>query len=91
MEIRSLQQRHREVSVAAPRQLTQVIKLGYMLTVSELVIRVALERAESRGAHYRTDYPEEDNRCWLKNIVITQREGQMTLSTAPVESVKMAP
>ena len=41
-------------------------------------------RKESRGAHYRTDYPEEDNVNWLKNIVVQKRDEKMVLETIPV-------
>jgi succinate dehydrogenase / fumarate reductase flavoprotein subunit/fumarate reductase flavoprotein subunit len=34
----------------------------------------ALTRTESRGAHYRSDYPETNNEKWLKNIVIRRDE-----------------
>ncbi len=41
-----------------------------MLTLSELVVRSALLRKESRGAHYRTDFPQTDNINWKKNTII---------------------
>ena len=36
------------------------VDVGFMLTAAEAVLRAALERTESRGAHYRTDHPETD-------------------------------
>ncbi|UZQ85600.1 L-aspartate oxidase [Thermoclostridium stercorarium] len=45
-------------------------ELVNMLTLSELVIRAALMRRESRGAHYRSDYPQTDDVNFRKNTVL---------------------
>ncbi len=47
------------------------IDLSFMLTVAEGVLRGALERKESRGAHFRSDFPETHER-WRQNILYTQ-------------------
>ncbi|MEE8596672.1 MAG: L-aspartate oxidase [bacterium] len=41
-----------------------------MLTVSSLISISAYKRCESRGVHYRLDFPDTDNKCWKKHIVI---------------------
>jgi succinate dehydrogenase / fumarate reductase flavoprotein subunit len=46
------------------------IELGYMLDCAETIVLGALERKESRGAQYRTDYPERNDDEWLKHIDI---------------------
>src|SRR5204863_3149726 len=46
------------------------IELGYMLDVAESTVVAAIERTESRGAQYRTDYPERNDDQWLKHIDI---------------------
>ena len=48
--------------------LLQCLELHSMLEISELLVRGAIMRKESRGAHYRSDYPKKD-RKWLKNII----------------------
>ncbi len=48
-----------------------------MLTVAGLVIECALERKESRGAHYRTDFDKTDDVNWRKNIVKELEKGKM--------------
>ena len=73
-----------DVSLADYRQLPQAIKLGNMLTVSEMVCRAALARTESRGAHYRADYPAEDDKRWLKTIEVSRCGEEMALRTVPV-------
>ena len=40
------------------------------LLVSKAIMRASLEREESRGAHYREDFPLSDDTAWLKNIVL---------------------
>ncbi len=44
------------------------LDLGFGLTVAETVLRGALRREESRGAHYRTDHPDRDP-AWRRNVV----------------------
>ncbi|MBT2761458.1 L-aspartate oxidase [Paenibacillus sp. ISL-20] len=48
-----------------------------MLTASLLVVQGALGREESRGAHYREDFPERNDSVWQKHIVHT-RDQEMT-------------
>ena len=59
--------------------LVKSLELRNMFLVSEMVCRAALKRTESRGAHYREEYPAEDNDNWLKNIVIRKEGSQMKL------------
>lgn len=53
------------------------LELGSLATVAWLVARSALERRESRGAHYRTDYPARNDREWKRHLVI--RDGELSL------------
>ncbi len=86
-----LRERLGAVSVNGPAELLKAIELGGMLTVGEIISRAALRRTESRGSHYRTDYPKEGNPEWLKNIVVSCRDGEMELSEAPVDLVRATP
>ncbi len=47
------------------------IELGFMLDCAECTCVAALHRTESRGAHYRTDFPERNDDDWLKHIDMT--------------------
>jgi fumarate reductase (CoM/CoB) subunit A len=63
-----------------PVQLIRKLDLHTMLLVSKMVCKAALYREESRGAHFRGDFPQERNPEWHKNIVIRQENGRkMTL------------
>jgi succinate dehydrogenase / fumarate reductase flavoprotein subunit len=55
-----------------------------MLTVSEIIVRCALERRESRGAQWRLDYPNPDPEWAKKNLIATEDPGGVQISTVPV-------
>jgi succinate dehydrogenase flavoprotein subunit len=48
------------------------MELGFMLDCAEATVVAAIERKESRGAQFRTDYPERDDDVWLKHIDISR-------------------
>jgi succinate dehydrogenase flavoprotein subunit len=77
---------------AAPagRDLERALNLRAMLVAAEAVMRGALAREESRGAHHREDFPEEADK-WRKNILCAKGEGDDThLWTEPVAEVPAA-
>lgn len=49
----------------------------FMLIVAELITEAALKRTESRGGHFRSDYPEEDDGKWLKRSIIHKNKRGM--------------
>jgi L-aspartate oxidase len=53
---------------------TQGWELQNMLTVARIVIEAALEREETRGVHYRTDFPETDDVHWKRRIAFRRSE-----------------
>jgi succinate dehydrogenase / fumarate reductase, flavoprotein subunit len=50
-------------------EMVEAIELGFLLDCAEATIHGALARTESRGAHYRTDYPKRDDENWLKHTL----------------------
>ncbi len=87
--IEELKERARRVSVAGNREYNPgwhtALDLTNLLTVAEAVTRAALERKESRGGHFREDYPEKDPGYGKFNIVIRKGEdGRMRLSREPI-------
>jgi succinate dehydrogenase / fumarate reductase flavoprotein subunit len=61
------------------------LDLDSMLTVSEAIARAGLERKESRGAHFRDDFPEKAASFGKVNIVVQRgSDGQMQVRQVPV-------
>jgi succinate dehydrogenase / fumarate reductase flavoprotein subunit len=59
----------------------------FMLRTSEIIVRSALERKESRGAHWRLDYPQEDP-YWAKhNVIVSCENGRLVFSHRPVPEI----
>jgi fumarate reductase flavoprotein subunit len=61
------------------------------ILAARLIARSALERRESRGAHYRADHPEPDDARWLVNVLIAEREGRPAVWTEPVRLTRARP
>lgn len=59
-----------KVGADGPGELAGAVELVNMLDVAEMVAKSALLRKESRGSHYRSDFPEMNDREWTKNIVV---------------------
>jgi succinate dehydrogenase / fumarate reductase, flavoprotein subunit len=66
------------------------IELGYMLDCAEAIVVAAIERKESRGAQFRTDYPDRNDEQWLKHIDITANGGPK-VSYSPVTITQWQP
>ncbi len=63
--------------------LLGALELRNMLIVTEAIVRSAIMRKESRGAHTRSDFPKKDPN-WLKNIICYKENGEMKFDTVPV-------
>jgi succinate dehydrogenase / fumarate reductase flavoprotein subunit len=73
------------------QDLFGALELGYLLDNAECVIVGALERRESRGAQFRTDYPERNDDEWLKHIDLTYTEDGPEISYSPVTITRWQP
>ncbi|MBV9711065.1 MAG: succinate dehydrogenase/fumarate reductase flavoprotein subunit, partial [Ktedonobacteraceae bacterium] len=55
-------------------ELVEAIELGFLLDCAEATTHGALARTESRGAHFRLDYPKRDDVNWLKHTLAFKGE-----------------
>jgi succinate dehydrogenase/fumarate reductase flavoprotein subunit len=62
------------------------IEVENSLLTAELMARAALMRRESRGSHYREDYPDQDDEQWRKNIVFRREAGELRQTTITLEA-----
>lgn len=90
--------RSRRKSVVVPssekisKKMVTILEIKSTLLISEAIIRSALMRQESRGAHYRSDFPKQNDRKWLANIYCTKsKTGAMRLSAKKVKETKGLP
>ena len=78
-EVAKLQRRAREVAVQGNREYNSgwhtALDLSNLLTISEAIARSALERRESRGGHFREDYPNKDKAFGELNIIVRRGPG----------------
>ena len=63
-------------------------EVRFALVVCEAVLRSASMRQESRGAHYRSDFPDKDGRKWKVNIYCRKSRREMVLFKRPVSKVR---
>jgi succinate dehydrogenase / fumarate reductase, flavoprotein subunit len=68
------------------------IELGYMLDCAEATVVAAIERKESRGAQFRTDYPDRDDDRWLKHIDLSRNGDEApNVTYSPVTITRWQP
>jgi succinate dehydrogenase / fumarate reductase, flavoprotein subunit len=82
--LNKLQRRARNISVHGHREYNPgwhtAIDLKHLLTISEAIARAAIERKESRGGHFRDDFPNKDAAEGKMNIVLSKAaDGSMHL------------
>lgn len=94
-ELGDLRERARRVKAAGSPVFNlewgEAMNLANLVIVAEMVARSALYRRESRGAHFRSDFPEPDPQ-WLRRIhMISDGGSGMKLSTLPVDFTRLTP
>ncbi|WP_029551105.1 FAD-dependent oxidoreductase [Thermocrinis jamiesonii] len=103
---RSLQEAYKELSELLERweaipvvdkskifntNLVEVLELRNMLELARVVAYSALHRKESRGSHTREDYPNRDDKNFLKHTLVYQRDDKLVIEYIPVSILKYQP
>jgi succinate dehydrogenase / fumarate reductase flavoprotein subunit len=90
-DIRALQTRYRNVSVqdkgrAFNTDLLEALELGFLLDIAEVVVVGALNREESRGGHFREDFPKRDDAQYMRHTMAYRRPPGAVAPSSPVGS-----
>jgi len=95
-EIRVLRERFKKAKVEDSSKvfnlgLINALELDFMLELAEVTALSALNRKESRGAHFRVDYPQRDDANWLKHTLVYYTVDGPRIDYAPVTITKWQP
>ncbi len=94
--LKELQERYKEATIMDRGRLfntdlLEAIELGCLLDLAEVTVESALQRTESRGAHYREDYPERNDQEWLKHTLAFKRDKGIEFRYKPVVITRFQP
>jgi succinate dehydrogenase / fumarate reductase, flavoprotein subunit len=95
-KINDLQARYRKVNLSdrtrwSNQTLNFARELGNMLILAQVITVGALRRNESRGAHYKPDFPERDDSNWLKTTRAKYVNNEIQLTYEPVDISQLPP
>jgi succinate dehydrogenase / fumarate reductase, flavoprotein subunit len=95
-ELASLRDRYARVWVQDTSRryntdLVEAVELGFLLDLAETLVVAARARQESRGGHFREDFPTRDDKNWLKHSLAQRTEGGVKLDYKPVTVTRYKP
>ncbi|MBI5286379.1 MAG: FAD-binding protein [Deltaproteobacteria bacterium] len=94
--VRGLKERYKKVYVEDKgdvfnTELVEALELGNLLTIAECVILGVINRTESRGSHYRLDFPYRDDKNWLRHSLFYLRDEEVRLDYRYVAITRFPP
>ena len=94
--IQSLRERYREVAIDNRGErfntdLLDALELECLLGLAESVVASAMARKESRGAHFREDFPERDDENWLRHTLARKTDQGLRVAYKPVTITRFTP
>jgi len=95
-KIRELKERYEQIALQDKghcfnRDLLDALELGYMLDLAEVIALGALHRKESRGAHFREDFPDRDDTKFLVHTLVRHTNKGPQISEKPVTITRFQP
>ena len=95
-EIQSLRDRYQDIEIVNRGktfnyELMEAIELGHQLDLSEVILFSALRRKESRGAHFREDFPTRADQYYLKHTLVFQTPEGPEVRYKPVKITRFQP
>ncbi len=96
-KVRQLKSRFRRVGLMDKNlvyntELIDYLELGNLLDLAEIIVMGASNRTESRGAHFREDFPQRNDSDWLKHTIVKKSEnGKLKISYKPVGISRFPP
>jgi succinate dehydrogenase / fumarate reductase flavoprotein subunit len=95
-KVRDLEERSKKIKIDDKgmffnTDLMEALELDNLLQFAELIVSGALNRKESRGAHYRTDFSKRDDQNWLKHTIAIKKDEKIEFNYKPVVITKFEP
>jgi succinate dehydrogenase / fumarate reductase flavoprotein subunit len=96
VELASLRERYRRVWVQDTSKryntdLLEAVELGFLLDLAETLVVSARSREESRGGHFREDFPARDDKNWLRHTLASRTAEGVELAYKPVTMTRYEP
>ena len=73
------------------QELVNILEFDAMLDLAEVITLGALKREETRGAHFRVDFKDRNDKDWLKHTLVTLKDGKSRVSYKDVNITKYEP
>jgi succinate dehydrogenase / fumarate reductase flavoprotein subunit len=90
-KIKQLRERYKQITIADQgshlnQTYTFAAQFGPMLELALVITKGALLRNEFRGAHFKPEFPQRDDKKWLKTTIATYHPDEPTISYEPVDT-----
>jgi succinate dehydrogenase / fumarate reductase flavoprotein subunit len=95
-KIKELKERYSHIAITGKdkifnMELMEAVECEHLINLAAITVESALYRKESRGAHYREDYPERDDKNYLSHTLAFKDGDSIKIETKPVKITKFEP